>query len=525
MGRCLLRAEGVNFGATMFDTNDISTIRGASLALAGLNRTIRDALARAGARNVEERFSGASQCLFGFEAPGGDAEAVATAVRAALLNADPKEPWRHLAVMVDALPAEDERAGERRLEARNKAQQLRRFSVPALPFSTQPRRPDPFEGIQPGTVPTRLPRGKVLGGAPGGEGAAAADLAPSVAARRRYGRTARQSFYRDELGEAAASVRVTESIQDIVHRPPEGLPLSVASKIAVVYADGNRFGAVRDAIGSPAFSTAIVPLRRALLGRIVAWLGSAPGDPALTVWDEADKPALRFETLLYGGDEFMVVLPAWLAASFVEGFFAHTAEWSAGGQRLTHAVGVAIAGAKTPIRQLRTIAKSAADIAKEARLRAADSVTFEVFESVAPPDTPLANLRTAQYGRHEEGALARRIALPGHAFAEARRLIARLKGEDGSEGFPRSQIYAALRAVRAQPGGAGFFSEKSDEAVEAALERYAARAGADRSVGIGELRLPGFEPRGRALDLALIAGLWDYADPLAGTGVAELSDF
>jgi hypothetical protein len=115
--------------------------------------------------------------------------------------------------------------------------------------------------------------------------------------------------------------------------------------------------------------------------------------------------------------------------------------------------------------------------------------------------------------------LARKLALPGETqFAAVLKKLDVIKWGCNSaagyrEPFPRSQIYAALRGLR--EAGKGLGETEADAIVESAIGRYAGRACMDRGLDIGALRLPTVDgnARGPAMDLALIATLWDYANP------------
>jgi hypothetical protein len=81
----LLRVEGVNFGATVTDTQDLSCIRGSSLALLNVPQRIRRILeVFERIKDVREIFSGASQAAFQFVAEKQAATEAAAAVRQAL---------------------------------------------------------------------------------------------------------------------------------------------------------------------------------------------------------------------------------------------------------------------------------------------------------------------------------------------------------------------------------------------------------------------------------------------------------
>jgi len=554
MKRWLARAEGVNFSATVDDTNDLSTIRGGSLALLRLHEAVEGALRRSNVGDARLVFSGASKCAFTFAAEGTEEE-VDARVRAAVVayqrdnpGGAGSPPFGQLTLVVDTVPLEGEAVSValKKAEARNHARQFRSWTLTGVPVGGATRA-DRFDGVRPATVSVRLPAGKLLTSADGPEEVA---LAPTVARRRAFGREARQAFYWNEIAEAdtilgprGSGLTFTDSVQDLVADSErlvtsKGLPESLRGKIALVYADGNGFGAARAKVGVEAFAATLKPLRDALLADMVRWFAQgAKGDEreAFAVEDDP-RLGLRLETLLWGGDELLFAMPAWLAFAFVGRVFSATRTWNVGGP-LTHAVGVAVAGAKTPIRQLRRVAKQVADAAKDAGLRHVNSVGFEIYESLAPPDLEIAGARERTYGPDKglaappdleiAGARARtcgpdkghkglaaKLAISGDEYGRFMEGMARLTGADGTEGFPRSQIHAALRAARA--AALHLLSDEAERAVRGHLDRYETRAGGAAQVRLLEENLPPGD-RPLAVSLALIAQFWDYAHPLEGS--------
>lgn len=557
MGAWVLRVEGVNFGATIDDTNDLSTMRGGSLALLSFHEQVEIALgALAGVTRAEKVFSGASLCAFRVAGTVADfPEAARQAI--AQTFSDPEYGWNpggreqsvplnYLTVVVDAaetaVTSVDDKAIDAdidKAEARNHARQFRQWTIAPLPATpaaaTAKTEADRYEKVRPATAWVRAPKGHFLKSTEEDAVSLESDIyhaSASVAARRNYGRNARQKFYGSLLGPDYAKLSFTDSVADIAEELPSSyrLPISLRSKIAVFYADGNKFGGIRKKVGAKAFSDRLDILRKSLLKSILDWYvagqagedESGPLGDAFVVYDQKrDRWALRFETLMWGGDELLFVLPAWLAVPFTQGFFEATRDWTIGGVPVSHAAAVAIAHHKTPIRQLRAVAKHSADLAKNAspELRETGSVTFEVFESLAPPDTG-SNFeaeRIRLYGNNpaigndgEDPALARLLAIPGDDFGDAVRRFHELQ-----RGFPRSQVYSALRAARTANG---VWNEEAATAARASIDKYARFDG--RAVDcLHANRLPSFgldkaQPeRPLSLDLAMIATLWDYFEP------------
>ncbi len=550
MAEWVVWVEAVNFASTILDTNDLATVRGGGLAALFLPEAVQHALAKV-ADTSTCIHAGASQCAFRITAT--DAEAaiekrVRDAIEAAMRAADAtrgQPPHAHMMHVVAVAPIAEPvteqgiEAALKLAEARGHTRQFRQWTAQPIAFNPDAKVADPLDRVRPATESIFLP-GR----------SAAVLVSPAVKARREYGRTARQKFYASVLGDrlqrALASeppeLRFAPSFQDIVADPPGEAGPSVRGKIAVIYADGNGFGAARDAVGMIEFGRQLKPLRERLLAAICDWLVAGAMDKTwadvfVAENAEQERAALRFETILWGGDEMAFVLPAWLAAAFVEGFFRHTADWAVRTRtgevhKLTHAVGVAIGNAKVPIRQLRQIAKAAADGAKEAGLRQHNSATFEIFESLHPPDTGLFRWRESVFGTAaDQHYISRQWALPGDAFADVlRRLGAIVWGEqrDGASQprFPRSQLYAVLRKLREE--GRGVAEATADEQAKTEIDTYTSRAGADLWLDIDRLRLPtvGDLVRGEAMDLALVATLWDYANPFAADfpGFAKLGE-
>jgi len=524
MPKWLLRAEGVNFDDTVLDTKDLSTIRGGSLALLKLPFAVEQKLPA----GWELVYKGASQCAYTFPAPdGATATRVAAAVSAHIERGQTiigklPAPFPFLTVMVDVVECTDanEQQSLDRADARNRTGQFRRWTIDPLPFEPTATS-DAFEKNRPAGTQIDVPSGKIT--RVGQDDLRKEFVSHSVARRREFGREARQQFYRDELKGASLPAilegegdRFAQEFSEIVGSPP-AVAASLSSKIAVVYADGNGFGKIRDRIGTKRFSGELSALRKTLLSGLVDWFAerhaaceSGQTSPYLF------RGKLRFETLLWGGDEMIFVLPSWLAVDFVGKMLDVTRTWKIGDSPLTHAVGVAIAHHKTPVRQLQRVAREAADAAKAADLNTIDTVSFDIFESLSPPDEGLGAFRRTVYGNHDDTETARRIAILGDRFPDFIASMHALKsGTKTSVSFPRSQIYGAIRAARLAEGGS--FGTEADGAVAAYFDDYARRAGGGASLNtLAACRLPtASAPKAvDALELALIAQFWDYVDPI-----------
>jgi len=555
----------VNFGATLLETNDLSTIRGGSLALLALEEKVAAALEGRRSGKTELLYAGASQCAFRLTTTE-TAAALRQAVVTALDRAKPgQDPAAHLCTVVDVveIPGGDENLALKQAEACNHARQFRQWTLDPLPFVdtardacaldgmrpafTEEKRPDP-KRRQPHFLLNEKEDSKASGGFERRK------LSAAVSAKRRHGRRARQDFYASEQGIGAAAFHrslgledgkrlyLTDSLQDMVASPPKELPLSLRNKVAVVYADGNGFGSLRDKIGVETFSGGLKALRRDLLARILTWFRQGYDTHAsrslFTVTDrtatdqDQGRTGLRLETLLWGGDEAMFVMPSWLALPFAQGLSEVMTPLTLEGHALTHAMSVIIADRKTPIRQMTALAYSAAEHAKKAGLKDQSSLSIDIFESTAPPDltAALGAVRAALYGLPEEGAeaLVKALAFPGDC-ASLSDIFARLKGlgggvgqegQNSQDGFPHSQLYKILRDAQYR-GRISLFDREANEKAKQALEDYEKRMGPKDSSPLAHL-LPALVERPLLVDLALMAQLWDYVHP---GGLSIMSSF
>lgn len=457
MDEWFLRIEGVNLSATVYDTQDLGATQGASLALL---EAPEQATKKHGLQPV---FVGASQGLF--KVPQDRAEAIAEDARCFLRTTD---PFRHLSFVVDVADSEEA------VTALNRRSQMQSLSVVL-----------PSPGIK-GVCPVDRIRPAEL--------ADQEDLvSASVKARRVYRRKVRRAFYTDTIGVSPASMpkadAMSHSFENIVKAPGRGAaPEALRNKLAVLYFDGNGFTALRNEIGVETFSAKLKDLRRDLMEKKMI--------PAMGGLEFA-------ETILWGGDEMMWVVPSWRMWTCLDVFFDATKDWKIDGKRLTHAGGVVVCHYKTPIRLVKDLAEVLAYKAKGGRDRTA--VQMEILESLDIPEGYLDRQRRQLFGP----------CAPEAAFSHTTESWAGLTPRLGKirQNFPRSQLYRLLKQAR---DGGALKSHRPDEVVVVikALEEILK----DRDTGCTVADLVGSEAGGGDLDtrlirLAEIATLWDYHLP------------
>ena len=527
-----LRIEAVNFTDTVFDTNDLSATRGASLACLIAPRLLIEAIAGRHGWPCETIYSGASQGVAKIDCGGDLADAedkVSRSLQAFLTGeskpADPEktidslsprdqEAWTLLAPLLPELTfsfamaeASGDYYGDRcKLEASLRQRQLQQPSVPPVT-----RRPGSWavcslDGFRPTSASAKETAGQ---GRP---------LSNSVALRRRIGREMRRTFYSryaavDDIGEFA------QSFEDLTRDPPfpDELPVALKGKMALIYFDGNRFNAHRHrlltepgAASSPVeverkFSEAVESARKRLLRSVLATL-KEPG-PANWCPDQEDGPGrLRFETLLWGGDEALFVVPAWSAFRIAGQFlkdFSEPRNWDVEGCALTHAMGLLICSYKTPIRLAQGLAK---ELAEEVKARGPDGalhsrLNYLILESVEIPSEGLAAFRRSRYG----------VGNPGTAsvteYSQFDELMAGMAKVAAYDGVPQSQLYKAIRDFRDHEGNV-------DTALEGRFRSWKEAGYSAEGVSFLEKAPATFSWPNRLVTLMRATELWDYFDPL-----------
>ncbi len=366
----LLRMEGVNLYGFVLDTQKLSAIRGGGLMLlaaVAAAQKAAEAAAETANGSITAISTGASSGVFGLTVSSDDnAITVANAVVAALAVGI----YAHATFVVDVIAqGTGERASFRHdIEAVIAANRARQYRMPALQV--------PADGQWPCAINRILPA------------AQNDEHSSSVAERLDYGKKSKQDFYEAQLGLLDIG---TEDIKTRLDKDfaqdfdkiaalgdlADHLPESINNKIAVFYADGNKFGtigagaATADALH--AWDEYIKTRRRKLLRDL---LGDMQKNHRRT-----GSKTFQFETLLWGGDELMFVMPAWAGLAFAQRFFEITAIWTHGAERLTHCAGLAFCHHDSPIHAIADLVRGLADSAKANTPKNTNALQYVVLES------------------------------------------------------------------------------------------------------------------------------------------------
>jgi hypothetical protein len=344
MSKYFLRIEGVNLHNFVEDTQDLSTIRGGSLLLLDATNGIEEALNRALPQiKLKEITTGASIGVYEFETDDGTEKAVKQAV---LEHLGHQGGLRHatLAVDVQLAGAESEFGKDlQALTARNRWQQMQTLSVTldAQPADKVCR----VDKVRPAVAQRTIHDEDRW-------------ISQSVLDRRSYGVDMKQRFYEKAIGRAVPHEFVWD-LDELSDDPGKG---NLHHKIAIIYLDGNRFGKIKDSAGGTRekwqeFDQKVKNYRREMLERLLDAMG---GDDD---WKTANG-RYRIETLLWGGDEIIWVVPAWKGWQILNHFYITSQSWDFEDQPLRHAGGIVFCHHNAPIHRLTKLVRELADEAK-----------------------------------------------------------------------------------------------------------------------------------------------------------------
>jgi hypothetical protein len=548
----LLRMEAVNLAHFVYDTEDLSTMRGGGLLLLNAPTRLEKATEvwqEAGASEVKNITSGASQAIFQFTAT--DAGKVRDCVARWLRN---EQGLKHATFVVDVVAKSAFASNREKLLALNRWRQMQqlRLAVPAWHDEQTPANDWPYCGID--FVRPAVKRNHTRNDDK-------RKVSDSVHARVEYGRRAKQQFYRDfaqwtpPVYPGVTKVDFAWDFHQIAARGAHrfgadaGETDSLATlngKMAVIYIDGNQFSAVQGAHCTnkdrqKAWDNLLQerlrkPALRTLLDR-------AGKDDAWVCVPEPDKKSevvLRLETLLWGGDELVWVVPAWKGWETLRLFFdtihehyrtaarpaapplpthknmgkvptlgaprQKTAPQEPGGfPRLTHCAGIVFCHADAPIHRIRKLAEKLANDAKAATGRKEDAFAYAVLESF---DQLGSDFEDARAGHLPAGCSATDLVLRADDLKAKTSLTADLQTMRGR--FPRGSVYRLLRELRGErKGNSRGFTEQSEKRFQSLLSR------AERDAGESPARFRTTKEAKDRIAWLHLAELWDYL-PLEG---------
>jgi hypothetical protein len=404
MKKHYLRIEGVNLDNFVYDTQDLSTIRGSGLAvLNAVNRLDGEEITGLTLHKIS---SGASAGLFEFEGDVIDEMGFCEEVRTVLTNKI--EAVRYATFAIDILPAVDEdfKLVREKTLAKNRWSQMQspRISIPAFGTDTS----DGFKRVSCEVNSLRRVNQKRT------FKSGKKEVSDSVATRREYGSKEKQNFVKNELKDFFEVSRIkhkfawdfdslTFAKRDGVNTLDKG---NLHHKMAVIYLDGNNFGKKQKDLEIPElqqFDQNKTDFQRQWLAALVNKVVDGKDWQICQKKDSGETETLyRLEILLWGGDEICIVVPAWKGWEVVEQFY-HQATWS---DDITHSLGMVFCHHNAPIRRIINLTEELAGLAKR-KSRGSNLFCYEIlksFDHIGGDLDDHRNKRSA-YGENAEGLI------------------------------------------------------------------------------------------------------------------------
>jgi hypothetical protein len=330
-----LRVEGVNMDNYIFNTYDISTIRGGSYLI----KEAIDQEDKWKKLNLECISLEANIGLFSFKASNkNSAEQMKQEVLSILKDKC------DATFVTDITPVTDNFQEDMQLLlTKNRWRQWKELTV-KLPKAVPVKTYCDLDGVSPGFIP--MPKGDEQ-----------KTISEAASLKREEGIKLRKQLGKKLLN--ISDMKFTDDLETLAKDPTQGV---LDGKIAFIYIDGNKFGSIRDNSCKnkkelQAFQNYVQETVRASALRSI--LDFAKVTPAFM-----NSKDIRLEVLMWGGDEIEMVVPAWLGWKTLDLFFKSSQNAKYNNVNLTHAAGVVFCHANAPILQIRSLARSLCNATK-----------------------------------------------------------------------------------------------------------------------------------------------------------------
>lgn len=459
--RYYLRIEGVNLLNFVYDTQDLSTIRGGGLSLLDSVEEIKDKFHG----QLSAISTGASFGLFKMNvSTSGDAEKIKNEVEN-YINED--DCLKHATFVVDILESDGDFVVDReKLIAFNHWRQMQSPSV-AVP-SKSSEKPCRIDMVRPGVK--EIPY----------KGENDVPVSESVYHRRNYGIEMKQKFYENATG---IKLKFVHKLDELTSDTSRG---NLHHKMAVIYIDGNSFGKIQQDAETPSdlnsWDGTIKDYRKTMLCDLLTAIKGK------SEWMNGD--AYRIETLLWGGDELIWVVPAWVGWWTLKFFYEKSQHWEFDKETLKHAAGIVFCHHNAPIHRITALAKDLAELAKN-KDRDESLFVYQVLESFDHIGKDISTYVQYIYNGEIESS---DLVLEGEMMDEIAEHIRTLKKND----FPRSRLHGIIQSILAK-------QDDVNTLVDRGLGKSDSKEDLKGSLDILEIVL-----NGERAKWIHIAELWDY---------------
>jgi len=413
MPKYYLRLEGVNLSNFVYDTEDLSTVRGGGLKLLDTIEEIKKEFNK----YLDPISTGASSGLFEVKVSSLDKAREIKDNIAECLNSD--ACLKHATFVIDILDSPNINFKEDRenLLAMNRWSQMQSPSV-AVPTQTFGS-PCTIDMVRPvGDKKLRYKNEEDV------------SVSDSVYYRRDYGLEAKQKFYEKITGITTLPKFVNE-LDMLTSDESQG---NLHHKMAVIYIDGNGFGGIQEDTQNQtelkSWDNTIKEYRKQMLSKLLTETERKPE------WSNNNKH--RLETLLWGGDEIVWVVPAWVGWWTLNFFYENSKDWKFN-EKLKHAAGIVFCHHNAPIHRITRLAK---ELAEEAKVKDCKKSLF-VYQKLESFDHIGKDFKSHVYKTYKGKVNAVDLILDGEQMQKIREQIIELKEKD----FPVNKLHKIVHAV------------------------------------------------------------------------------
>jgi hypothetical protein len=351
MPEYFMRVDALNHANFIFDTYDISRIRGGSYILLDV---IEKKLTKKFQDRIKPISTAASQGIFSFDAPDNDPAYPDTLRREILTFLQEATEGHATFVVAIEKSCADFKILLEKLEAQVHRMQWRFPSV-SIPEFNATDQECYLDGWRPGTsnyfADPNVKNAKV---------------SASAQFRRERGRELKQRLFYELLGdEKYQDSLCVKDLERLANDKSQGI---LDGKIAYIHIDGNSFTRIRRKLCTSRelrgdFDKAIKEGCHKQFIREL--LRHADLDPTFKTTDGKGQEALRIEILLWGGDEMTLIVPAWKGMEVMKLFYDQSEQLSFQDHKLSNRAAIIFCHHNMPILEIQKIAENLLQRAKK----------------------------------------------------------------------------------------------------------------------------------------------------------------
>lgn len=335
-----IRVAAVNLDYSVYDTHNISVIRGGSFTLLDAVNMLKQL------PELENVGSGASEGIFKCHAA--DAEALHQ-IKQKILSELKTRCENFATFVISTVPVKDDVPFPQAVEQLKAQSFWQQYRQPSMIFPTDDGSDAAcfLDRVRPAAGSIKI-------------GEQDQYVSAAVKDRHTQGKDLRDNLYNILLNESGDNF--THDLETLATGSGDG---ALDGKIAFIHLDGNRFGSIRDQLCQTgqklgAFQHLIQEtLQKPALEKILK-AANAPANPSF----KTSSGKIRLETLMWGGDEIEWVVPASQAWRVLAVFFEHLAGKRFETVNLTYSGGVVFCHHNLPILQVRKYANQLCELAK-----------------------------------------------------------------------------------------------------------------------------------------------------------------